>query len=408
MIFLHHASASWAHSWPEFTEVMGIACDWGQPLRVRGVDHPKSGYFQNTKQRITVVDKAHPITQGLGDGFEIVDESYNCPILEDSVHPLLRTDFTPKDVALNLNPRSKFSNLAALVKTAENSPIVYIQLGHDRHGVGEPGVPHAARQRDSMGGLARRDGVGEEESEEDFQELRKGAKVYPLPLTPAEREHTMHATLLKRLMVVAVGGLFVASAASTQLAGQRRAQAAQSAGAPAAPAARGGRGGGGIPQGGRGPIKVMVVTKGHTYDREPFFQMWDSWGSDITWSHVEHPAGRRDALAEIQQAFRRLRVLRYRRARHWQPCRPAAAGEHSARIVQDREQPVLSAAVRAVEDRVPEAPARGQRVRLPAPRVGGMDAHLARILRGRRRRLRLVCAAARAGHRPSRIMAISG
>jgi type 1 glutamine amidotransferase len=132
MIFLHHASASWAHSWPEFTEVMGIACDWGQPLRVRGVDHPKSGFFQNTKQRITVVDKAHPITQGLGDGFEIVDESYNCPILEDSVHPLLRTDFAPRDVSLNLNPRSKFSNLAAFVKTAENSPVVYIQLGHDR------------------------------------------------------------------------------------------------------------------------------------------------------------------------------------------------------------------------------------------------------------------------------------
>ena len=34
----------------------------------------------------------------------------------------------------------------------------------------------------------------------------------------------------------------------------------------------------------------MVVTKGHNYEREPFFQMWDSWGSDITWSHVEHPA----------------------------------------------------------------------------------------------------------------------
>jgi len=111
---------------------MGVACDWGQPLRVRGVDHPKSGYFQNTKQRITVVDKAHPITQGLGEGFEIVDEAYNCPVFEDSVTPLLRTNFAPKDVSLNLNPRSKFSNLAAWVKTAESSPVVYIQLGHDR------------------------------------------------------------------------------------------------------------------------------------------------------------------------------------------------------------------------------------------------------------------------------------
>ncbi len=50
MIFLHHASASWAHSWPEFTEVMGIACDWGQPLRVRNLDHPKSGFFGRTSQ----------------------------------------------------------------------------------------------------------------------------------------------------------------------------------------------------------------------------------------------------------------------------------------------------------------------------------------------------------------------
>ena len=34
----------------------------------------------------------------------------------------------------------------------------------------------------------------------------------------------MNATLLKRLMVVAVGGLFVVSAASTQLAGQAGAE----------------------------------------------------------------------------------------------------------------------------------------------------------------------------------------
>ena len=100
----------------------------------------------------------------------------------------------------------------------------------------------------------------------------------------------MQTTLLRKLMVVGVGGLFVAAAASTQLSGQADRQGGAPA-APGAPAARGGRGGGGnVPQGGRGPIKVMVVTKGHTYDREPFFQMWDSWGNDITWSHVEHPA----------------------------------------------------------------------------------------------------------------------
>src|SRR5687767_3679810 len=95
----------------------------------------------------------------------------------------------------------------------------------------------------------------------------------------------MKTTLLQQLMVMVVGGLFVASAASTHLAGQAPARQGGAPAAQGAPAR-----GGGIPQGGRGPIKVMVVTKGHGYEREPFFQMWDSFGSDITWSQVEHPA----------------------------------------------------------------------------------------------------------------------
>ena len=173
MIFLHHASASWAHSWPEFTEVMGIACDWGQPLRVRGIDHPKSGFFQNTKQRITVVDKAHPITQGLGDGFEIVDESYNCPIFEDSVHPLLRTDFTPKDVSAEPESAVEVQQPRGVGEDSREQPDRLHPARPRSAGVGEPGIPHAAGQRDSLGGVARRDGMGEEESEEDFQELRE-------------------------------------------------------------------------------------------------------------------------------------------------------------------------------------------------------------------------------------------
>ena len=44
------------------------------------------------------------------------------------------------------------------------------------------------------------------------------------------------------------------------------------------------------PQGGAGPIKVALVTKGHAYDREGLNLLLDSLGEDITWSHVEHPA----------------------------------------------------------------------------------------------------------------------
>ncbi|MEL7028480.1 MAG: ThuA domain-containing protein [Pseudomonadota bacterium] len=36
------------------------------------------------------------------------------------------------------------------------------------------------------------------------------------------------------------------------------------------------------------PIRVLLVTKGHPYERGPFFEMIDSLGVDVT--HVEHPA----------------------------------------------------------------------------------------------------------------------
>ena len=35
----------------------------------------------------------------------------------------------------------------------------------------------------------------------------------------------------------------------------------------------------------------MLITKGHPFDpRERFFAMFDAMGSDITWTHAEHPA----------------------------------------------------------------------------------------------------------------------
>ena len=131
-----------------------------------------------------------------------------------------------------------------------------------------------------------------------------------------------------------------------------------------------------MPQGGRGPIKVMVVTKGHTYEREPFFQMWDSWGSDITWSHVEHPAADVMLSPKYSKLFDVYAFFDIGGPGVGSRARAACAGR-SAGIVQDGEQPLLSAAVRAAEDRVSKAPSRGQGIRLPPPRVCGMDAHVA-------------------------------
>lgn len=152
-VLFHHALASWVHSWPAgvngtnaYIEMMGAAADWGLGVKnVRGKDYPKSGYRQGTEQRITVVDTAHPITEGVGD-FDIVDEPYLCPILEDSVHPLLRTDFEPTVEKFAHAPNGANageghppgSNLAGWVKTAENTPVVYIQPGHDNNAWSHP------------------------------------------------------------------------------------------------------------------------------------------------------------------------------------------------------------------------------------------------------------------------------
>jgi type 1 glutamine amidotransferase len=129
VVFLHHALASFGRNWPEYAEVMGSTCD-NQPSVARGVKQPIGGFFNDTAQRITVVDKEHPVTKGLGDGYDIVDEVYVCPFYEDAVHPLLRTNFELKEHDKYLNPKTPYTNMVGWVKTAENSPIVALQGGH--------------------------------------------------------------------------------------------------------------------------------------------------------------------------------------------------------------------------------------------------------------------------------------
>jgi len=130
LVFIHHASAAWAHVWPEYSEVIGGACDWYAPTKIRGFENPNMGYFGMTPQHITYVDKTHPITQGLGDGFNVVDEAYACHWFPDTFHVLATTDFKPADPTKNLNPKVAYSNAAAWVKAAENSPVFFTQVGH--------------------------------------------------------------------------------------------------------------------------------------------------------------------------------------------------------------------------------------------------------------------------------------
>jgi hypothetical protein len=139
-VFWHHAIASWAHTWPAgvngsnaYSEVIGGAADWGRPLKnVRGVDYPPSGYKEGAAVHVTVADRNHPVTQGVED-FDITDEIYLCPMFEDSVHCLTRSSVQP--VAEQFRPvnagHPPGSSMTSWVKTAERSPVVYIQHGHD-------------------------------------------------------------------------------------------------------------------------------------------------------------------------------------------------------------------------------------------------------------------------------------
>jgi type 1 glutamine amidotransferase len=130
MVFLHHAAAAWAHTWPEYSEVVGGACDWYANTKIRGIDMPNHLFAGMTPQHITFVDKAHPIVKGLGDGFDVVDEAYACAWFDDSIHPIAKTDFRPADPARYLGNNWKYSDTTAWVKVSENSPVFYTQVGH--------------------------------------------------------------------------------------------------------------------------------------------------------------------------------------------------------------------------------------------------------------------------------------
>jgi uncharacterized protein len=139
LVVLHHACASWP-AWPEWAEIVGARFLY-QPMRVRGVDRPDSGYRHDVRHRVTPVSD-HPITEGV-PAFELVDELYLYEVFEDSVIPLFRSDFTFTDehfysaklaLAGRLHANDGWrhapgSNLVGWVKRYRNSPIVYLQFG---------------------------------------------------------------------------------------------------------------------------------------------------------------------------------------------------------------------------------------------------------------------------------------
>ncbi len=147
LVFLHHALAGWP-AWEEYGHIVGGRFHY-QPT----ADVPDSGYRLDVREHLGVVDHDHPIVEGLGDGFVVVDEVYLAQVFEDEVEPLLRSDFDYEDrnfssAALAVagqrgsrdgwtHPRG--SNVVAWVRPHPTSRIVYIQPGDGPDTFANPG-----------------------------------------------------------------------------------------------------------------------------------------------------------------------------------------------------------------------------------------------------------------------------
>lgn len=141
MVFLHHAIAGWP-AWEEYGDIVGGRFLY-QPGNVHGVRSPDSGYRHDVTHTVEVLDPNHPICEGVDPTFEITDELYLFPVLEDRVQPLMRstyefvdTNFYSADRAIrgSRNDRSGWShppgsNLVAWTKQVGASPIAYLQFG---------------------------------------------------------------------------------------------------------------------------------------------------------------------------------------------------------------------------------------------------------------------------------------
>jgi type 1 glutamine amidotransferase len=121
MVFLHHSLASHPE-WPEYVQLLGGK--YNLP------DHtPDSSLRSDFKHDIVlsvkVVDKSHPVTEGMED-FEILDEGYSNTTLLPGVEHLLETSHPDCDPCIGWT------------HTVKNSKVVYLMGGHDKHAYENP------------------------------------------------------------------------------------------------------------------------------------------------------------------------------------------------------------------------------------------------------------------------------
>lgn len=139
MVFLHHAIAAWP-TWHEYSEIVGGRFLY-RPGSLRGVAVDDSGYKHQASYNARVLVD-HPVTEGVPKQFPLVDELYLYEVLDDTIEPILQSDFTFTadhfNSALAAVSDSEASPswhavpgspLIGWVKSYGSSPIVYLQMG---------------------------------------------------------------------------------------------------------------------------------------------------------------------------------------------------------------------------------------------------------------------------------------
>lgn len=114
LVFLHHSLASY-QTWDEYKQIQGGRYNENPEDAAK-----KSTYKHDVTMNVYILDRDHPVTQGLSD-FEIYDEVYGNFEVSADVHPLLKTD----------HPQS--GEIIGWAHAHGASKIVYLQPGHDHH-----------------------------------------------------------------------------------------------------------------------------------------------------------------------------------------------------------------------------------------------------------------------------------
>jgi len=150
ILALHHAIGAWS-LWPDYAEALGGIL-LHAPGVVRGRPVMDSGYRQEARYRITAEDPGHPLFRKLPPSFEIQDETYAMEVFTDSITPVARSDWdyssaSMHSLALAMTgerrsnrgwSRPTTSNIMVWTRQAGNSPLAYIQPGHDARTYADP------------------------------------------------------------------------------------------------------------------------------------------------------------------------------------------------------------------------------------------------------------------------------